>query len=97
MGWLVGLVAGFLCGWAMCRSFAESARYLNPQLHEGNWRRTKVTGSVVEWERELESGDFSGPTNHQHFAIHCEVDNRTNHIDHCWCGATRHGVFGAWL
>jgi hypothetical protein len=72
-------------------------RYLNPQLHEGGpWQMETGTGAVV-WRQQIAPKvvpDIS--PGHTHRIALCTLTASMAHVDQCWCGATRYGVFGPW-
>lgn len=77
----------------------EDQRYLNPQLHEGVWHREPVRpgdGAVV-WQAVLapHAHPDVGPR-HRHRVQQCTITDAMAHVDVCWCGKTRYGVYGSW-
>lgn len=69
------------------------ARYLNPQLHEGRWERVGLDSKNVSW-RMVAPVVVEGE--HRHRAVHCTITPGMAHVDKCFCGETRYGVYGEW-
>lgn len=93
-GTALGLASGFVGGHSYTK---RNLRYRDPHLHEGPfgqpyrehhatvWRRTLATSAVVDISPE-----------HRHQVDTCTVTDSLAHVDVCYCGQKRYGVFGSW-
>lgn len=72
-------------------------RYQSPQLHEGVWELdTRHRNTTVHRAVYMHGVAPSTEPGHRHRPHLCTITDELVHVDQCYCGATRYGVFGKW-
>lgn len=80
----------------MLRRFL-GVQYSTPNLHEGaGWGGPELLGTGdqlrVRWIRDV----VQVYPHTYHEVRMCTIGPGMAHVDKCWCGSERYGVFGSW-
>lgn len=93
---LAGLAVGLALGWLASRWLSGSARYLDPQIHSGVFAMRRL-GTTTVWTAVLLPTAVPDVTpGHIHRVRECTIGPNLAHVDECFCGSLRYGVFGSW-
>jgi hypothetical protein len=87
-------------GWALRAAVVPQHQHESPNLHEGVWELTTITGhgptARAQWQRFGQLGTYTRAVKHEHRPYYCTIGPGIAHTDRCLCGAERYGRYGAW-
>lgn len=98
---LAGLVVGLVLGgggvwWSLRWFLGGNREYGDPQLHSGLFAIQHL-GDTTVWTAVLAPTAVPDVSpGHIHRVRECTIGPNLAHVDQCFCGAERYGVFGAW-